>query len=37
MLAPDEVPDPIALRLRTFVKGEQRRDASLVDLIFATP
>jgi acylpyruvate hydrolase len=30
----DEVPDPGALRLRTWVNGELRQDASTADLIF---
>ncbi len=33
----DEVPDPGALRLRTFVNGEKRQDASVSDLIFEIP
>jgi 2-keto-4-pentenoate hydratase/2-oxohepta-3-ene-1,7-dioic acid hydratase in catechol pathway len=33
----DEVPDPGALRLRTFVNGEKRQDASVSDLIFDIP
>ena len=31
---PDEVPDPEALRLRTWVNGELRQDSSTSDLIF---
>ena len=31
---PDEVPDPQALRLRTWVNGELRQDASTAQLIF---
>jgi acylpyruvate hydrolase len=30
----DEVPDPRALRLRTWVNGEPRQDAGTADLIF---
>jgi 2-keto-4-pentenoate hydratase/2-oxohepta-3-ene-1,7-dioic acid hydratase in catechol pathway len=33
----DEVPDPRALRLRTFVNGDKRQDASVADLIFDIP
>jgi 2-keto-4-pentenoate hydratase/2-oxohepta-3-ene-1,7-dioic acid hydratase in catechol pathway len=33
----DDVPDPRALRLRTFVNGEKRQDASVADLIFDIP
>src|SRR3954470_20148373 len=33
----DEVPDPHALRLRTWVNGELRQDASTSDLIFGVP
>ena len=31
------VPDPAALRLTTWVNGEQRQDASVADLIFDIP
>jgi acylpyruvate hydrolase len=31
---PDEIPDPHRLRLRTWVNGEPRQDASTSDLIF---
>ena len=37
ILTADEVPDPGALRLRTFVNGEKRQDASVADLIFDIP
>jgi 2-keto-4-pentenoate hydratase/2-oxohepta-3-ene-1,7-dioic acid hydratase in catechol pathway len=33
----DEVPDPGVMRLRTFVNGEKRQDASVSDLIFDIP
>jgi 2-keto-4-pentenoate hydratase/2-oxohepta-3-ene-1,7-dioic acid hydratase in catechol pathway len=33
----DEIPDPTALRLRTWVNGELRQDAPLTDLIFDIP
>lgn len=33
----DEVPDPGALRLRTWVNGEARQDSSTADLIFSVP
>jgi len=33
----DEVPDPHALRLRTWVNGEPRQDSSTADLIFGVP
>jgi len=33
----DELPDPHALRLRTWVNGELRQDASTADLIFDVP
>jgi 2-keto-4-pentenoate hydratase/2-oxohepta-3-ene-1,7-dioic acid hydratase in catechol pathway len=33
----DEVPDPQALRLRTWVNGELRQDSSTSDLIFGIP
>ena len=33
----DEVPDPHALRLRTWVNGDLRQDASTADLIFDIP
>jgi 2-keto-4-pentenoate hydratase/2-oxohepta-3-ene-1,7-dioic acid hydratase in catechol pathway len=33
----DEVPDPTALRLRTWVNGELRQDAPVADLIFDIP
>jgi 2-keto-4-pentenoate hydratase/2-oxohepta-3-ene-1,7-dioic acid hydratase in catechol pathway len=34
LVTPDEVADPLALRLRTWVNGELRQDASTKDLIF---
>jgi 2-keto-4-pentenoate hydratase/2-oxohepta-3-ene-1,7-dioic acid hydratase in catechol pathway len=34
LVTPDEIPDPLALRLRTWVNGELRQDASTKDLIF---
>jgi 2-keto-4-pentenoate hydratase/2-oxohepta-3-ene-1,7-dioic acid hydratase in catechol pathway len=34
LVTPDEVPDPLALRIRTWVNGELRQDASTKDLIF---
>ena len=34
ILTADEVPDPTRLRLRTWVNGELRQDASVADLIF---
>lgn len=34
---PDEVPDPHALRLRTWVNGELRQDSSTSNLIFEIP
>ena len=37
ILTADEVPDPTALRLRTFVNGEKRQDAVVADLIFDIP
>jgi acylpyruvate hydrolase len=33
----DEIPDPHALRLRTWVNGELRQDASTRDMIFRVP
>lgn len=33
----DEVPDPTALRLVTYVNGEKRQDAPISDLIFDIP
>jgi 2-keto-4-pentenoate hydratase/2-oxohepta-3-ene-1,7-dioic acid hydratase in catechol pathway len=33
----DEITDPTALRLRTWVNGEPRQDASVADLIFDIP
>jgi 2-keto-4-pentenoate hydratase/2-oxohepta-3-ene-1,7-dioic acid hydratase in catechol pathway len=33
----DEIPDPAALRLRTFINGELRQDALVRDLIFDIP
>jgi 2-keto-4-pentenoate hydratase/2-oxohepta-3-ene-1,7-dioic acid hydratase in catechol pathway len=33
----DEVPDPTALRLTTWVNGEKRQDAPVADLIFDIP
>ena len=33
----DAIPDPTTLRLRTFVNGEKRQDASVADLIFDIP
>ena len=37
ILTADEVPDPTGLRLRTWVNGELRQDASVADLIFDIP
>src|SRR5215211_2459829 len=37
ILTADEVPDPGALRLRTWVNGELRQDAPVADLIFDVP
>lgn len=37
ILTADEVPDPAALRLRTWVNGELRQDATVADLIFDIP
>ncbi|GGG30512.1 hypothetical protein GCM10010964_18060 [Caldovatus sediminis] len=37
ILTADEVPDPGALRLRTWVNGELRQDATVADLIFDIP
>jgi 2-keto-4-pentenoate hydratase/2-oxohepta-3-ene-1,7-dioic acid hydratase in catechol pathway len=37
ILTADEVPDPAALRLTTWVNGETRQDASVADLIFDIP
>ncbi|MBX6373930.1 MAG: fumarylacetoacetate hydrolase family protein [Acetobacteraceae bacterium] len=37
ILTADEVPDPGALRLRTWVNGELRQDAAVADLIFDIP
>ena len=37
ILTADEVPDPGALRLRTWVNGELRQDAPVSDLIFDIP
>ena len=37
ILTADEVPDPTTLRLRTFVNGEKRQDATVADLIFDIP
>lgn len=37
ILTADEVPDPTALRLRTWVNGEPRQDAPVADLIFDIP
>lgn len=37
ILTADEVPDPGALRLTTWVNGEQRQDAPVADLIFDIP
>jgi acylpyruvate hydrolase len=34
---PEEVPDPHALRLRTWVNGESRQDSSTSNLIFKIP
>lgn len=34
LVTPDEVGDPLALRLRTWVNGELRQDSSTKDLIF---
>ncbi len=37
VLTADEVPDPRTLRLRTWVNGELRQDATVSDLIFDIP
>jgi 2-keto-4-pentenoate hydratase/2-oxohepta-3-ene-1,7-dioic acid hydratase in catechol pathway len=37
LVTPDEVGDPAALRLRTWVNGELRQDASTADMIFDPP
>ncbi|MDP3321555.1 MAG: fumarylacetoacetate hydrolase family protein, partial [Bosea sp. (in: a-proteobacteria)] len=37
VLTADEVPDPRTLRLRTWVNGELRQDATVADLIFDIP
>ncbi|MCU0946253.1 MAG: fumarylacetoacetate hydrolase family protein [Rubritepida sp.] len=37
ILTADEVPDPTALTLSTFVNGERRQHASVADLIFDIP
>jgi 2-keto-4-pentenoate hydratase/2-oxohepta-3-ene-1,7-dioic acid hydratase in catechol pathway len=37
ILTADAVPDPKALRLKTFVNGEKRQDAVVADLIFDIP
>jgi 2-keto-4-pentenoate hydratase/2-oxohepta-3-ene-1,7-dioic acid hydratase in catechol pathway len=37
ILTADEVPDPAALRLTTWVNGEKRQDALVADLIFDIP
>jgi 2-keto-4-pentenoate hydratase/2-oxohepta-3-ene-1,7-dioic acid hydratase in catechol pathway len=37
VLTADEVPDPRQLRLRTWVNGELRQDATVADLIFDIP
>ncbi len=37
ILTADEAPDPTKLRLRTWVNGEPRQDATLADLIFDIP
>jgi 2-keto-4-pentenoate hydratase/2-oxohepta-3-ene-1,7-dioic acid hydratase in catechol pathway len=37
ILTSDEVPDPTALELRTWVNGELRQEAPLSDLIFDIP
>jgi 2-keto-4-pentenoate hydratase/2-oxohepta-3-ene-1,7-dioic acid hydratase in catechol pathway len=34
LVTSDEIPDPLALRLRTWVNGELRQDAKTADLIF---
>jgi 2-keto-4-pentenoate hydratase/2-oxohepta-3-ene-1,7-dioic acid hydratase in catechol pathway len=34
LVTPDEVGDPGALRLRSFVNGEPRQDSSTADMIF---
>ena len=34
LVTPDELPDPGALRLRSFVNGEPRQDSSTGDMIF---
>jgi len=37
VLTADEVPDPRKLRLRTWINGELRQDATVADLIFDIP
>ncbi len=37
LVTPDEVADPGSLRLRTWVNGELRQDASTADMIFGCP
>jgi 2-keto-4-pentenoate hydratase/2-oxohepta-3-ene-1,7-dioic acid hydratase in catechol pathway len=37
ILTAEEVPDPAALRITTWVNGERRQDASVADLIFDIP
>ena len=37
ILTADEVPDPRTLRLRTYVNGEKRQEATVADLIFDIP
>ena len=37
ILTADKMPDPTAMRLKTFVNGELRQDAPLSDLIFDIP
>lgn len=37
VMTADEVPDPRTLRLRTWVNGELRQDATVADLIFDIP
>lgn len=37
LVTTDEIPDPAALRLRTFVNGETMQDSSVGDLIFDVP
>lgn len=37
IVTPDEIPNPNALRIRTFVNGETMQDSSTADMIFDIP